>query len=91
MADKETKKPIPEGSALAAAIKKAGFNHNLLLYPGSGTADGQEGCHILFGPPFIATDAEIDEMLFQLSFVIEACLPIMEHFASERLSISPKF
>ena len=91
VADKETKKPIPQGSALAAAIKKAGFDHNLLLYPGSGTADGQEGCHILFGPPFIATNAEIDEMLFQLSSVIEACLPIMEHLASERLSISPKF
>ena len=26
-----------------------------------------------------------------ISSVIEACLPIMEHFASERLSVSPKF
>jgi adenosylmethionine-8-amino-7-oxononanoate aminotransferase len=82
VADKETKKPIPQGSALAAAIKKAGFDHDLLLYPGSGTADGQEGCHILFGPPFIATDAEIDEILMRVEAVIDVCLSLMENCAS---------
>ena len=75
---------------LTRAIKKAGFDHNLLLYPGSDTADGKEGCHILFGPPFIARDAEIDEMLLRISCVIEDCLPIMEHFASTHLSLTPK-
>ena len=90
VANKETKKPIPQGSALATAIKKAGFDHNLLLYPGSGTADGKEGCHILFGPPFIARGTEIDEMLLRISRVIEDCLPIMEHFASTHLSLPPK-
>ena len=38
----------------AAALKQAGFDQGLLLYPGNGTADGHEGCHILFAPPFIA-------------------------------------
>ena len=90
VADKEAKKSIPPRISPCGSHKKAGFDHDLLLYTGSGTADGQERCHILFGPPFIATDAEIYEMLFQLSSMIEACLPIMEHFASERFFISPK-
>ena len=82
VADKATKAPMPEGSFLAAALKRTGFDLDLLLYPGSGTADGQEGCHILFGPPFITTDAEIDEMLARTADVLDRCLPEMDRAVS---------
>ncbi len=81
VADKATKVPMPDGASVAEAFKLAGFDRNLLLYPGSGTADGQEGCHILFAPPFIATDAEIDEMLARTADVLELCSSTMDRAA----------
>ena len=81
VADKETRTPLAEGSAMAALLKRTGFENGLLLYPGAGTADGREGCHILFGPPFIASDAEIDELLARLGRVLESVLPDMRRVA----------
>ena len=78
--DKETKQPMPNGPQLADLIKRTGFTFDLLTYPGSGTADGKEGCHILFAPPFIASDDEIDEMLNRIDTVLRDCLPEMERF-----------
>jgi len=84
--DKATKLPMPNGEFIAAALKRAGLDHNVLLYPGSGTANGREGCHILFGPPFIATDAEVDEALSRIGGAINACVPAMESVASASLA-----
>lgn len=53
-----------------------------MLYPGSGTADGAEGCHVLFAPPFIASDAEIDEMLVRIDRTLEDCFSEMERAAA---------
>ena len=46
----------------------------LLLYPGSGTVDGVAGNHVLFAPPFIATAADISEMVGRFGEVVDACL-----------------
>ncbi|HST49201.1 aspartate aminotransferase family protein [Jatrophihabitans sp.] len=72
--DRETHAPRSGGAALTAAIKREGFRRGLLLYPGSGTVDGVLGNHVLFAPPFIATEADISEMVGRFGEVVDACL-----------------
>lgn len=79
--DERTRAPMPDGAALAGLMKRRGLEEGILLYPGSGTADGREGCHVLFGPPFVSSDAEIDEMLARTARVLDRCLPEMERAA----------
>jgi adenosylmethionine-8-amino-7-oxononanoate aminotransferase len=38
----------------------AAFRRGLCVYPGSGTADGVRGDHLLVGPPLTITPAELD-------------------------------
>lgn len=82
VADKETREPLPRGAAIAEHLKRRGLENAVLLYPGSGTADGAEGCHVLFAPPFIASDAEIDEMLVRIDRTLEDCFSEMERAAA---------
>ncbi|MDQ1739608.1 MAG: hypothetical protein QOE53_1260 [Pseudonocardiales bacterium] len=72
--DRGTHAPRNGGGALSAAIKREGFQRGLLLYPGSGTVDGVLGNHVLFAPPFIATEADISEMVSRFGDVVDACL-----------------
>lgn len=88
VANKVKKTPMPQGAKLAARLKQAGFDNGLLLYPGSGTADGKEGCHILFAPPLIATEAEIDELLHRLEAVLNFCMSDMEKAVRACVNIS---
>ena len=56
----------PADPALAAAIKQAAMEEGLIVYPGSGTADGSTGAHVLLAPPFIYTEANVDELVDKL-------------------------
>jgi adenosylmethionine-8-amino-7-oxononanoate aminotransferase len=71
--DREDHEPRAGGPELAAAMKREGLRRGLLLYPGSGTVDGVRGNHVLFAPPFIATEADIDGMVDRFGDVIDAC------------------
>ena len=86
VADKDTKAPLPNGAKHAAALKQAGFDNGLLLYPGSGTADGTHGCHVLFAPPFIATTSDIDMLLDRFDGVLKQCHAAM---AADVASLKP--
>ncbi|MBV9823252.1 MAG: aspartate aminotransferase family protein [Actinobacteria bacterium] len=72
--DRVSHAPRSGGAALVAALKREGFARGLLLYPGSGTVDGVIGNHVLFAPPFIATEADISEMVGRFGEVVDACL-----------------
>ncbi|HEX8079950.1 MAG TPA: hypothetical protein VF557_07050 [Jatrophihabitans sp.] len=72
--DRQTHAPRTGGGALSAAIKGEGFKQGLLLYPGYGTVDGKLGNHVLFAPPFIATESDISEMVSRFGDVVDACL-----------------
>ncbi|UPH72256.1 aspartate aminotransferase family protein [Abyssibius alkaniclasticus] len=65
--DRESKDPFAPGLNVAARLKKAAFANGLICYPMGGTIDGQRGDHILLAPPFIITDAQIDELVGKLA------------------------
>ncbi len=65
--DRETKAPFDPAQKIAATIKKAAFEAGLICYPMSGTIDGARGDHVLLAPPFIISDAQIDELVDKLA------------------------
>ena len=48
---------------------------------GGGTIDGEHGDHILLAPPFICTEAHIDEIVEKLSQAIESGTRALKHAA----------
>jgi len=68
VADRDSKAPSDPG--LAMRIKNAAMQDGLIIYPGSGTADGKQGAHILLAPPFIYEAAHVDELVSKLSGVL---------------------
>lgn len=71
VADRETKRPFDPKLGLAGKLKKAAFAEGLICYPMPGTRDGKNGDHVLLAPPFIASEAELDEMVGRLSRAVD--------------------
>jgi len=44
----------------------------LMTYPMGGTVDGVSGDHVLLAPPFLATEADLDEIVGRLAGAIDA-------------------
>jgi adenosylmethionine-8-amino-7-oxononanoate aminotransferase len=59
VADRYTKAPFPRSSRLAERIVATAREAGLLLYSGTGLADGVDGDALLLGPPFVVTGAEL--------------------------------
>ncbi|GHB25566.1 aspartate aminotransferase family protein [Salinicola rhizosphaerae] len=72
VADRDTKRPFDPAFGVAGKIKKAAFAEGLICYPMPGTRDGKHGDHILLAPPFIATEAELDQLVAMLGRAVEA-------------------
>lgn len=69
--DRESKAPFAKSLLIHKKIKAAAFGAGLICYPMGGTIDGQNGEHILLAPPFIISDAQIDELVEKLSLAIK--------------------
>lgn len=74
VADPDTREPLAAGPELAGRIKAAGLANGLLTYPGSGTADGVRGHHVLFAPPFTSTEDDVDEMVRRFGVALTTAL-----------------
>ncbi len=61
VADRESKRPFPRADAVAERVVAAAKERGLLLYPSTGCADGVDGDLIMFGPPFVITEEELEE------------------------------
>jgi adenosylmethionine-8-amino-7-oxononanoate aminotransferase len=72
--DRESKSPFLAGDRISPRIKAAALERGLICYPGSGTADGLNGDHILLAPPFIATEQHLDELVDTLAAAIRDVL-----------------
>ena len=59
VADRETRLPYPRAARLTEAVVVAARRRSVLIYSGTGNADGTDGDTILLGPPFIVTDDEL--------------------------------
>jgi adenosylmethionine-8-amino-7-oxononanoate aminotransferase len=57
--DRETRKPYPRAAGLTETVVRAARDRGVLVYSGTGTANGVDGDTILLGPPFVITDEEL--------------------------------
>jgi adenosylmethionine-8-amino-7-oxononanoate aminotransferase len=59
VAERETRRPFRRAARVTEAVVLAARRRGVLLYSGTGNADGVDGDTILLGPPFIVTDDEL--------------------------------
>ena len=76
VADRETHEPFPRTDRLTERIVRAAREEGVLLYSGTGLADGTNGDSILLGPPFVVTDDELARIADGLTAAIEAATAI---------------
>ncbi|MFD1160320.1 aspartate aminotransferase family protein [Roseovarius aestuarii] len=72
--DRDSKKPFDPSLGINKKLKKACFEAGLICYPMGGTIDGKQGDHILLAPPFILSDAQIDELVSKLDIACQNVL-----------------
>jgi adenosylmethionine-8-amino-7-oxononanoate aminotransferase len=63
VADKASKRPFPRAQKVAERVQAAAMARGVIIYYGAGLADGLDGDAVLLGPPFIVTEAQIDEIV----------------------------
>jgi adenosylmethionine-8-amino-7-oxononanoate aminotransferase len=54
----------------AVKLRAAALESGLLCYPLGGTIDGKRGEHVLFAPPFIISEDEIQEIVSRFAHLI---------------------
>ena len=74
--DRATKKPFDPELRVHARVKREALEAGLLCYPMGGTVDGVQGDHVLVAPPFIAEEAQLDELVDKLAAAIALREPL---------------
>lgn len=69
--NRETKLAVRKELGLPVALRNAAMENGLICYPGGGTADGDDGAHILLAPPFIYQPQHIDELVGKLEKTLQ--------------------
>jgi hypothetical protein len=75
VADRATKAPFPPAARFARRVADAAFDKGLIVYPCTGCANGVAGDLVMVAPPFIITEAQMDEVVRLLR---EAVLEVSE-------------
>ncbi|HEX5013228.1 MAG TPA: aminotransferase class III-fold pyridoxal phosphate-dependent enzyme [Candidatus Limnocylindrales bacterium] len=72
VADRETRTPFPRADRVTETVVRGARERGVLVYSGTGNADGTDGDQILLGPPFVITDDELTRVVDTLGDAIEA-------------------
>ena len=71
VADRATRRPFPRSARLTEGVMARAAEKGLLLYHGTGNADGTNGDTVLLGPPFVVTDHELETIADLLGDAVE--------------------
>lgn len=74
VADRDGKTPFAPERGVAGKLKRAALAEGLICYPMAGTRDGRLGDHVMLAPPFIATEAELDDAVGRLGRALDSVL-----------------
>jgi len=78
VADRSTRLAFPRTSRLTEGIVRAARSRGVLLYSGTGNADGVNGDTILIGPPFVITSEEIARIVEVVGEAVDAAIAEIE-------------
>lgn len=67
VADRSTRATFPTAMRAGDRVQTEALARGLAVYPGSGTADGQRGDHVLLAPPFNVERRDIDNIVERLA------------------------
>ena len=59
--DRATKQPFPREAKATERVVQGARDGGLILYSSTGCVDGTTGDLVMLGPPFVITEAELDE------------------------------
>ncbi|HEV7605378.1 MAG TPA: aspartate aminotransferase family protein [Candidatus Limnocylindrales bacterium] len=74
VADRASREPFPRTARIAESVVAAARDRGVLVYSGTGNANGIDGDTILLGPPFVVTEAELDNIVEVLAESIEVAV-----------------
>ncbi len=74
VADQLSRASFPRAARVVEGVVGAARRDGLLIYSGTGNADGVDGDVILLGPPFVVTDEELVRIADALAQAIEAAV-----------------
>jgi adenosylmethionine-8-amino-7-oxononanoate aminotransferase len=74
VADKKTKAPFPRSQTFAERFTAAALDAGLIVWPNVGQAGGEDGDLVMVAPPFIITEAEIDELVARFKTALDRTL-----------------
>lgn len=77
--EREGKTPFPAETLFHRKLKARCIENGLIVYPGGGIADGRRGDYAIVAPPFIASRAEIDEIVEKLARASRQALADVRH------------
>lgn len=69
--DRASRRPFPRKRKFAESFAEAALAEGLMTWPNTGQADGDEGDLAMLAPPFIITEAEIDELVARFSAALD--------------------
>ena len=72
--DRASRAPFDPDLRLHARVKAEAMANGLMVYPMGGTIDGRRGDHVLIAPPFIVSEAQLDEVVDGLATAIDSAL-----------------
>ncbi|MGD0019448.1 MAG: aminotransferase class III-fold pyridoxal phosphate-dependent enzyme [Candidatus Limnocylindrales bacterium] len=71
VADRATRRSFPRSAHLIEGVMEHARDAGLLLYHGTGNADGTNGDTVLLGPPFVVADDELVTIADRLAGAVE--------------------
>jgi adenosylmethionine-8-amino-7-oxononanoate aminotransferase len=69
--DRDSRAPFPREKRFAERFTAAAERAGLLVWPNTGHADGENGDLVMLAPPFVITEAEIDQIIERLVYAYE--------------------
>ena len=76
VADRETRAPFPRAARITESVVRAARDRGVLLYSGTGNANGVDGDMLLLGPPFVVTDPELDRIVEVLAESVDEAVAL---------------
>ncbi|MBK5106245.1 MAG: aspartate aminotransferase family protein, partial [Burkholderiales bacterium] len=69
--ERASKQPFDPKRRINARLKLGALKNGLMCYPMGGTLDGVAGDHVMLAPPFIISEAQLDEVVDKLARSID--------------------
>lgn len=63
VADTGTKQPFPAAAGIAARATRLALDEGVIVYPCSGGVDGEAGDYLILAPPFVSSEADLEQMV----------------------------